>query len=526
MSAAATRPGGPAFRRTTAGARNVAASYVGAVAEGAVFLLLTPFLVKRLGIGGYGLWGLAVSLADWFPLLDCGFRDALLKFVAAHQAKSDAGAARRTIEAVAFSYVVIGLVAGAIVVLAAWFVLPELVGNAADLGTLRTVFLILGASAAVGIPASTLGSVLEGLQRFDVLNLLRVAHQILRLVLVVLALQFGYGVVGVAVADVAARLALHAGRFLALRRLYPELVPVPRPHAKEIDRLFGLGIWNALRQAADLASLRVFEPILAAFGALPAVGAFYVGRRVAAIPGEAIVPMAGVMLPLSSEMDAEGRLDDLRLLLIETTKLALVVAVPFALIIGIGAPLIEGNWLGGRAPGSSIVMSIFSLVFVGVAAFLPSEAVLIGLGRSRLVSILTLAHLALTVGLGVPFAKTWGPEGLACAALVATVVVQVGIAIPAAAIACGITAWAGWGRALVPVTIAGAPVAAGMWLTRERIAVGGLAGLAAWSATALVAYAAICWRFALSDSERRFLRHHVARMMRGDNGPPTPKDPA
>ena len=506
------------FKRRILGARNVAASYAGSAAEGAVFLLLTPFLVRRLGLAAYGLWGLAVSLADWIQLLDFGLREALMKYVAAHQAKSDTTGARRTIESVAFVYLAIGIVAGLGVIATSTWVLPHLVGDEVELGTLRVVFAILGISAVIGVPASIMGSLLEGLQRFDILNALRVGHQTLRFALVVVAIQLDYGVVGVAAADLLSRLVLHAARFAVIRRIHPQFVPLPRHHPGEIDRLFGLGIWNALRQAADVASLRVFEPILAAFGALPEVGAFYAGRRLAAVPAEAIVPLAGVLLPLSSEMEAEGRHADLKRTLVQTTKLALLVSVPFALVIGIGAPIIQTNWLGGRAPGTEIVMTIFSAVFVAVAAFLPSEAVLMGLGRSRLVSLSTMAHLAITVGLGIPFAERWGAPGLAVAALIATLVAQVAILVPAAAIACGVSLVRdGFARAIVPAIAGGALVGLGMLEVRDSIAVGGLAGLAVWSAAGIGLYGLICWRFALSREEQGFLRYHVARIVRGDD---------
>ena len=507
---------GTAFRRRTAGARNVAASYLGSAAEGAVFLLLTPFLVRRLGLAAYGLWGLSVSLADWIQLLDFGLREALLKYVAAHQAKSDTAAARRTVEAVAFVYLGIGIVAALGVVAASVWVLPHLVGDEVELRALRVVFAILGVSAVIGVPASVMGSLLEGLQRFDVLNALRIGHQTLRFALVVVAIQLDLGVVGVAAADLAARLALHAARFAVIRRIHPELLPIPKPHPGELDRLLGLGFWNALRQVGDVASLRVFEPILAAFGALPEVGAFYAGRRFAAIPAEAIVPLTGVLLPLASEMEAEGRHADLKRTLLQTTKLALVVSVPFALVIGIGAPIIQTNWLGGRAPGTEIVMTIFSAVFVATAAFLPSEAVLMGLGRSRLVSLSTLAQLVLTVGLGIPFAERWGAPGLAVAALIATLSAQVAVLIPAAAIACGLTLRDGIVRAIVPALAGGALAGVGMREVRDRIAVGGLAGLAVWSVAGVSVYAAIYWRFALSAEERSFLRRHASRVLRGN----------
>jgi O-antigen/teichoic acid export membrane protein len=215
-------------------------------------------------------------------------------------------------------------------------------------------------------------------------------------------------------------------------------------------------------------------------------------------------------------MEAEGRHADLKRTLLQTTKLALVASIPFALVIGIGAPIIQTNWLGGRAPGTEIVMTIFSAVFVAVAAFLPSEAMLMGLGRSRLVSLCTLAHLILTVGLGVPMAARWGAAGLATAALAATLLTQVAVLIPAAAIACRVSVWSTIGHALMPAVFAGIPVGAGMLAVRDRIAVGGLAGLAVWSTGAMLLYGAICWRFALSTDERTFLREHVSRVVSGE----------
>lgn len=505
----------PAFRRRIRGARNVAANYIGAVAEGGVFLLLTPFLVRRLGLAWYGVWGLAVAFADWLPLLDLGLREALLKYVAAHQARADESAARRTIEAVVFVYLALGLVALAAVAGFAWTVLPWFTDDPDQVATLRTVFLVLGVSAAISLPAGAFGSVLEGLSRFDLLNLLRIGHQLLRMTLVVVALQLDLGLEGVAFAELLSRIALHGARFLAVKRTHPALLPLPRPHVDEIRRLAGLGTWNALRQVTEVATLRIYEPLLAAFSGIPAVGAFYAGRRFAAMPAEMIVPMAGVLLPLSSEMEAEGRHADLRRTLVESTKLALIAAFPLALLIGIGAPMIQTNWLGDRAPEAEAVMAIFAAVFVGVAASLPSEAVLLGLGRSRFVAICSLAHFLLTIGLGVPLTARFGAPGLAFAALAAILAAQVLLQIPAAARACGVSGTEWLRRALLPGLVAGVPVGAVMFLARDTVAVGGLAGLAAWGGGAIAAYGALCWFFGLTADEKAFLQEHASRIFLG-----------
>jgi O-antigen/teichoic acid export membrane protein len=166
----------------------------------------------------------------------------------------------------------------------------------------------------------------------------------------VIALQFDLGVVGVAVAELVARLGLHAARWIFLMRVYPDLIPRPKAHRGDLSRLFSFGSWNAVRQGCDVAMARMYEPVLALFAGLPAVGAFYAGRRLAAIPGEAIVPVAGVLFPLSSEMDAGGRESALRQMLFNTTKFAAAVSVPLSLALAFGAKPIQTNWLGIARP--------------------------------------------------------------------------------------------------------------------------------------------------------------------------------
>ena len=85
-----------ALRRLVPSIRTVVAGYAGTVAEALVFLLLTPFLVRKLGIDAYGLWAVGVALAEWVQFLDPGLREALMKYVSAHQARAEAVLVRRT----------------------------------------------------------------------------------------------------------------------------------------------------------------------------------------------------------------------------------------------------------------------------------------------------------------------------------------------------------------------------------------------------------------------------------------------
>lgn len=514
MSVAAPTPSGPPrpLRRANASIRSVAACYTGTVAEGLVFILLTPFLVRRLGLAGFGMWTLAAALSDWMQLFDLGLREAIMKYAAAHQARSEAEGVRRLADSALFAYLILGGVVAATVAGVAWLGVPLLVSDGAEVDPLRAALLVLGISTSLSFPAGLAGSMLEGLSRFDLLNLFRTGHAALRLVLVVIALQFETGVIGVAVAELVSRFALHAVRWSAIVRSYPDLVPRPVFHRGDLARLFGFGMWNAVRQGAEVLAARLYEPVLAMFAGLSSVGAFYAGRRVATMPAEAIVPMAGVLFPLTSELEADGRSTTLRETFLKTTKFALMLALPVAMVLSMGAAPIQQNWLGNRAPEAEEVMQVFAIVFLVVAANMPAESMLLGLGHARLLALCGIAQTVLTLAVGIPLTKWSGAVGLAAGALVAVVAGQAIIQMPLASIRCGVPVQRFIRKGIVPPLLAALPVAVGMYVLRDLLAFGGLASIAAWVAGALGVYAVLCWWIGFDAEERRFVRSQLRRL--------------
>lgn len=502
----------PKFERAATSARNVFMAYFGTVAEGGVFLLLTPFLVRRLGLANYGLWTFGLTLSEWLQLLDLGLREAVMKYASSHQARLESASIRRIAEAAMAAYSVLGVVALAAVGLFAWLGVPMMVDDPEAVSQLRTVLVLLGVSAAIQFPAGVSAILLEGLSRFDLINLFRAGNAVLRLVLVVVALQVDGGVVGIAAAELVARLVLHVVRWTTLRRVYPDLVPKPEAHAEDLRRLFQFGIWNSLRQVLEIVATKLYEPIVALFAGIPAVGAFYAGRRLATIPAEAIVPLASVLFPLSAELDAGGRLKALRQSLLTTVKFAWTASIPVALLLALGASPIQTNWLGGRAPEAEAVLQVFAAVFLVVATNLPAESLLLGLGHARVLALCGIAQTVLTLGLGIPLTAAYGPEGLAWAALVGVVFGQAAVQLPLAAKRCGVPTLGFLRKALLPGFLAGLPVAIGTWFMRDLLALGGLAALAAWGGGAVLAYGVLIWFFGLDAEERAFFVLQIERL--------------
>ena len=45
-------------------------------------IILAPFILKKLGEDNFGLWAFAVSLAEYYWIMDFGFRSATIKYSA------------------------------------------------------------------------------------------------------------------------------------------------------------------------------------------------------------------------------------------------------------------------------------------------------------------------------------------------------------------------------------------------------------------------------------------------------------
>lgn len=54
-------------------------------------ILLVRITTRKLGVEGYGVWTLVLTLADYLLLVDLGFRSATLKYTTHYRATGEPG---------------------------------------------------------------------------------------------------------------------------------------------------------------------------------------------------------------------------------------------------------------------------------------------------------------------------------------------------------------------------------------------------------------------------------------------------
>ena len=56
-----------------------------------IAIVLQPYIIRKLGDVGYGIWVLVLGLIDYYWLLDLGFRSATIKYSAEYRATGETG---------------------------------------------------------------------------------------------------------------------------------------------------------------------------------------------------------------------------------------------------------------------------------------------------------------------------------------------------------------------------------------------------------------------------------------------------
>lgn len=160
--------------------RNIAANFLGAALVAALALVATPLQVNILGVRAYGLVGFIATLQVLVTMLDFGLSATLTRELAADGSEGRTASLPllRTAAAAYYAAAVaigIGLAAGSGAIARRWFHADP--GWVAEI---RRGLVVIAIFLAVRWPVSLCAGVLSGLQRLDLLNLARVAANVLR----------------------------------------------------------------------------------------------------------------------------------------------------------------------------------------------------------------------------------------------------------------------------------------------------------------------------------------------------------
>ena len=398
-------------------ARNVLWNWAGMAIDLGTALLITPLFIHGLGGSTYGLWILIGSLSGYFGLLDLGVRGSVGRFIAFHRAEGD----RRAVNEVLNSSLAITTAVGAVAMALGLVLRPVFFeafrvppGEASDV---RLALLIVSVNLALSFPLSTFDGVLWGFQRFDVLNAIDSAAAVVRAALAFVVVLRGDGLVGLAAVTVLMTTATGVAKAWMSFREDPGL----RIHPAGVSRkaagsLYGYGLCNFVVNVVRMTRTQAVPMAVGSLLGLVPVTFYSIARRLIDYSERALVSTTGVLTPVAAALQAEGRDDWQRSLLIHGGRCCLALALFF-----LGGFVILGGellrlWLGPGMTEASVLLTILIAGEVVPLSQCATGSMILGVARNRPLAWISLVELGILGVLLVPLVRCWGVAG-ACAAV-------------------------------------------------------------------------------------------------------------
>jgi len=394
--------------------RNVLSNWTSYLVTAVVGFLIAPVVVHSLGNTGYGLWTLVLSLTGYFGLLDLGIRSSVGRFVARHLALHDHDGVNQTINtAIAMLAAAGGLVLVATLIMITFFFGSFKVEPAFQASG-RLALAVTGLNMACILPLGVFTSLLIGLERYDILAAATITGELIRAVLVLTALNAGYGLVTLALIGFLVVLLQYGAIVIAAKRLYPHLRFGAALVDREIGRsLFGFSIYRFIWIVANQLIFYSDSVVIGIFLGAAAITPFAIAGSLINYGRTVVALVTDTFYPSAARMDAERDMEGLKKLLILGTKIALVAALPLCLgLIFLGKQFIT-LWMGKAYASSALFLVVLTIPQFGSMSQYVSALILAGMARHRALALFVFAEGIANLILSVILVKKIGLVGVA-----------------------------------------------------------------------------------------------------------------
>jgi O-antigen/teichoic acid export membrane protein len=395
---------------------NVGSSWSALATNVIVGIFLSPFIVHHLGDSAFGIWVLIFSITGYYGLFDLGIRSSIVRYVSKYTATGEQGKLTQFVNTSLFTYGGIGTISMVVTTVLSSYVERVFHIPAGMHSEARLLLLMVGASVSLGFPLGVFGGMLEGLQRFYILNWTSIASTLIRAGLIVYFLHRGYGLLTVALITVSLPICSSILRGIIVFHLCPIPLGLKYVDRQSFRDMATYGGTTFLVIVAGRLRFRTDELVLGGMMTTVAITYFSFGARIVDYASEFVTSMAQIFVPMASQSDATGNTDRLRKIYIIGNRTCAFLIFPIAAILIVLGKHIIRIWVGARyVPHSYPVLVVLIIPFALMLMQGASPRVLFGMGKHQTLAKVTLiegiANLILSVALVAMLPASLGVVG-------------------------------------------------------------------------------------------------------------------
>jgi O-antigen/teichoic acid export membrane protein len=514
MSDARGKPGSHAKRFF----HNVLWGWLGVLFALVSGIFMSPYVIHHLGDSRYGIWALALSLVDYYSLVDFGFKSAVMKYSAHYRATGEVDRLETVVATGLLYFSVAALVVCAAALAIAhnssrFFRVPQ-----ADESSFRFLIVAVGLGCGLSVVFGTYSAVLEACGRFDITSRIAMIRDGTRVIACFALLAAGFGITAMGACLLGSGIVSHVLTYIALRRELPAMTFSPsKARLSTLRQLLGYGVHTFVANMS-LNVLNQDAPLLVGhFLSVAAAGYFAYPMRLMTYPAELVLRLGTVTSSKVAEFAASDDLKAVARLAVLVNRYCLMLFLPLAVYLSIFGKQLLRVWINPEFAehGAPLLPVLGVGVVIGLAAQYNSIAVLYGLAKHGSFARAVFAEAVLSVvGLWYVIPR-YGLSATAC--LISTLMIMCrGLYVPFLVSRClGMSylrySWEIYSRPAALIT----PVAAVAWLVNRVIG-----QPAAWSvvlgggAAMAVCYYAAAYFLALERPHRDLINASIVSAFR------------
>lgn len=249
-------------------------AYTGILVNILAGLIYTPWMINKIGQGNYGLYTLSVSLISLF-VMDFGLGAAVTRFLSKYNSKGDQESINNLLGVVYKLFFLIDLVIAIALIIAYFFIeimLKEL--TPVEIETLKGIYLITAGFSIVSFPFLTLNGILTSYERFVFQKGCDLFNRILNLVLIVGALNLGYGIYTLVTINAITGLINIVIKLVVIKKVTPIKVNFWYRSKKVLKEILEFSIWSTVVTIAQRFIFNMMPSILGMFSGSSSIAVF------------------------------------------------------------------------------------------------------------------------------------------------------------------------------------------------------------------------------------------------------------
>ena len=401
--------------------RNIFSSWAGLLVNIVISFFLAPFVVSSLGNVYYGIWVIMMQFTGYLYLMDFGVRESVVRFVSKYHAKKHSRKSIDVINAAIMMYSILGIIT-IIIVCCLAIAFPYIFDISEENITLtRLLVFITGFTISQTFVFNVFRGILMALQRYDIFYKIGIVFQLIRVVLIVTLLNLGYGVIALGVIQFVISLGSSLVMYFVSRKIMDEndikfkfvLLPYTKflAWAKKLFNYSFFVLVNNLSQKAiftsDAMVIGIFMPTSAVtFYAIAGTLIDYI-RKLSKITAQ-------VFNPLASELESKNDNERLKLVLIQGSKLSLLIGLPVVMVYVMMGSQFIGLWMGPEyAELSGKVLFVLAVSQILSLPHYTVSSILYGISKHNIIAYLHVLEAIANLALSIILVQSMGIIGVA-----------------------------------------------------------------------------------------------------------------